>query len=194
MSKNTIIAVNIALLFLIIGGFIFWKTTQTTPIANTPISENNQNQTQSENTTQNELKFPIVSTGETASSTQVESTDKLKINTINGGYITVEDFYKNPYTQVFDPQNDAVIKESDNYTITYYAKFQSFNIALTGGDLHFVRTEAENALLEKLGISKEEACQLTVSLGVPYFANAKASGTEYGLSFCPNSVPLPKNL
>ncbi len=197
MNKKTLIIVNITVLVFIVGGFIFWKLSQKTPVVNNPVTQNPSTQTPTKNTNQ-QTTAPIVQQGETATTTeetpQTTTSDKITIKTMSGDRIKVVDFYQNPYTQIFDPQNDAVIKEGANYSIVYYVKDQSFTITLLGGDLPTTRNEAENAFLEKLGISKEEACQFYVTLGVPFFVSEKASGTDYGLSFCPKSIALPKNL
>jgi len=126
--------------------------------------------------------------------TNIKDEKKIQIKTTDSGLLSVKDFYQSPFTKIIDKDNDAIISKGINYMIQFYAKYQSFNIVLTGGDLHVVREEAENAFLDTLGITKDEACQLYVSLGTPYYVNVKTAGVEYGLSFCPNGKPLPKTL
>ena len=74
----------------------------------------------------------------------------------------------------------------------HYNNERTFLIYLkTGGvSLDSIRQNAENSLIEKLGITKEQACLLTVTMSLAN--NIKGSTTEdYGLSFCPNGQPLP---
>ncbi len=55
------------------------------------------------------------------------------------------------------------------------------------------RVQAEQALLEQLNISREDACKLTVHLNVLNGIDRRYDGGEdYGLSFCPNGIPFPR--
>ena len=118
----------------------------------------------------------------------------LKIRTKDGGTVYVKDFYQSPYTKIADSYKDATIKDSTDYHIEFQPRIPGFFIALYGKDLYISRTNAEQGLLDELGITKKEACQLNVTLGVQFSVNEKASGINYGLSFCPDGIPLPKNL
>jgi hypothetical protein len=76
--------------------------------------------------------------------------------------------------------------------MAYYTQDQGFLIVITNKDIEPARKSAEAAFLKILGLEqeKEKACSLKVSLTVPFDVNAQASGTNYGLSFCPNGKPF----
>ena len=191
MDKKTIIIINIIVLIAIIFGFMYFygKTSQKKAV---PTQNNTTEPTQVVPINGNKITPTVNQTQTQNSSSTPEGI--LKITGKDGESVLVNDFYKSPYTQVFDPQNDATIKESTDYSIEYQPNFQAFYINLNGNDLYISRTNAEQGLLDKLGISKDDACKLNVNLGVVYSVNPRASGVEYGLSFCPDGIPLPKNL
>ncbi|MFA6428620.1 MAG: hypothetical protein WCW02_03710 [Candidatus Buchananbacteria bacterium] len=89
-----------------------------------------------------------------------------------------------------EPQReDYSLKQTDTYEIFAYAfgGDQSFLISLKQYSA-VVRTEAETSFLNSLGITKSAACKLAVLesfTGLPELA-----GINYGLSFCPDSLPL----
>jgi hypothetical protein len=116
--------------------------------------------------------------------------EKLIIHTKSGD-VPVTNFYQNPQIEIFDKDKDAIIKNDPNYQIMYYGKYQSFFISLLGGNLHAARKISEREFLKILNITKNQACKLPVSVSVPHFVNHNASGTDYGLSFCPDGKPLP---
>jgi hypothetical protein len=194
MNKKTIIIVNI-LILLFVGGFVFWYLSQ----SNTTEQNNNNKPAPTNPTNENNNTQPPITSYPKTEPEPTENANEtkkgmLKISTKDGDTVFVKDFYQSPYTKIFDEQKDAVIKDGINYTITYYTQDQSFFISLTGGDFHIARSAAEDGFLKKLDISKEDACRLYVSLTVPFFASQKASGEDYHLSFCPDNIPLPKNL
>lgn len=121
----------------------------------------------------NELEIP--SDKKSGESFIIETeTEKIQINNIykNGG-----ELYEGGIT----------FRDNKDFSITYSESDQSFAIVIeTTDNLVGVRNKAEKELLDALGISKEKACELTVLLQVPYSVNPELSGTNYGLSFCPN--------
>lgn len=99
--------------------------------------------------------------------------------------ITIANPLKNPAEII--TEKDVVIAETDKYDILYF-KYQEESFLITIKDKYNIQSArdlAENDLLKKLNISKEDACELNVSLGVPNFVSEKLSGKNYGLSFCP---------
>ncbi len=72
-----------------------------------------------------------------------------------------------------------------NFQIAKIASTGEYQISILGSPFATYRTQAENAFLVLLKISKEEACKLNVTIGTPYFANPDESGKIYPLSFCP---------
>jgi hypothetical protein len=83
-------------------------------------------------------------------------------------------------------------KSSPYYHMEYYPKQQGFIIAIINQDIQKSREVAESDFMAILNINKDQACQLNVSLTVPPSINQKASGGNYGLSFCPNGKAFPK--
>ncbi len=100
------------------------------------------------------------------------------------GSVTVNNIYASNDYVTLDGQT-IVIAQSEDYSIVYNVSDSSFVIALTfvPGSLQAARDAAESVFLQKLGISKEDACKLNVNEGVtekgsPYY------GQSLGLSFC----------
>lgn len=81
----------------------------------------------------------------------------------------------------------VVVANSDLYTIVYYAEEQGFAISIKNPDIQKSRSEAEARFLQELNIQKEDACKLTVDVGVPVSVSYEHSGKKYGLSFCPSA-------
>ncbi len=106
------------------------------------------------------------------------------------GNLQTNNLYQNPLEHL---SHDGIVFEKNNDAIaSFFPQDQGFLITLLNSDLEKARTEAENDFLQKLNITKDQACTLKVTLNTPSFVNQKAAGTNYGLSFCPNGKPLPK--
>jgi hypothetical protein len=156
--------------------------------------------------------FPISNTGNggvgggTSGNGNVVDTPKssLSIKTPSGGVLQVKNFLEDDAT-VSDPHNEGYyylgnhypfevvendIIEQPEYTITYIAETQYFNIVLLREPLRTTRKNAEQYLIEQLGVRSEELCQIDYMVGVPYYINQYYSGMNLGFSFCPGSVPL----
>ena len=102
--------------------------------------------------------------------------------------IIINDPYKDALKIV---SGNAEIKNTSSYEIVYLGSLKSFVISLYGENLNDSRNKAEQAFLESLGITKDEACKLDVTLAVAPEASKSAAGKNYGLSFCPNGKPFP---
>jgi hypothetical protein len=111
---------------------------------------------------------------------------KRPIESNDGGYVMVEDFYFFPTTTIIGNTDIRILKDEKTYGIEFQPKIQKFFIDLRGNDLQLARNEAEKGLLEILGITQTEACRLNLNLGI------QGVGL-YGLSFCAGSIPLPNN-
>ncbi len=74
-----------------------------------------------------------------------------------------------------------------NFQIIFISKEKQYQIFINNSPFDTYRTQAENAFLSLLNISKEEACKLKVTIGTPYFVNPNEAGQIYSLSFCPQS-------
>ena len=116
------------------------------------------------------------------------SDEKMTLSTVNGD-IKINNLYKNPVATLY--HNGVLFQQTPDFEMSFYPDDQGFIISLLNPDLQKARNEAEKAFLETLGISKEQACLLKISLGVTADISEKAAGQNYGLSFCPNGRPLP---
>jgi len=119
-----------------------------------------------------------------------KASEKLTLKT-PGGDVVINDITKNP---VSTGDNRAILfARTEDYDMLFFPTDQGFIITLSQPDIQIARTHAEEDFLKILGINKQQACRLTVSLAVPVSISEKASGLDYGLSFCPGSKPLPKD-
>jgi hypothetical protein len=118
------------------------------------------------------------------------NSEKIKVAT-DKGPVFINDIEKNPIEKIaYD--SSVVFGKSDNFTMSYYPPDQGFIITIDSPALEQSRQQAEKNFLDLLGVSKEQACLLKVTLNVPYNVSEAASGQNYGLSFCPNGKPFPK--
>lgn len=117
--------------------------------------------------------------------------EKITIKTEKGD-VSINNIQKNPVQKIaFD--GSVVFGKTNDYEMSYYPPDQGFIITLQNSDLTTARTEAEKDFIDALGISDEQGCLLKVTLNVPFDVSQKASGRNYGLSFCPNGKSLPGN-
>ena len=78
------------------------------------------------------------------------------------------------------------------FSIGYIRSTQYFNVTLLQEPIGPVRTEMEQYLMGKLGLTQSQMCQLNYSVGVPNFVNTQFSGMNLGFSFCPGATKLPQ--
>ncbi|MBP6913111.1 MAG: hypothetical protein KBC00_00685 [Candidatus Levybacteria bacterium] len=106
------------------------------------------------------------------------TTDKILISgiPINNPYIS-------PVQR--DAQGDSLMTRGETYNLVYLKPFNEFLISITSSPFEINRQLAEQAFLERLGITKEQACQLTVTITTPVSVNNAEAGQKYPLSFCP---------
>lgn len=127
---------------------------------------------------------------------------RLVIKGVTGDSIITRDFLKLS-TTVADPSNEGYYQlgnhfplpgesatEDPNYVITYIAATQYFNVVLYKEPLARSRIEAEQYLMQTLGISRERMCFLSYTLSTPNSVNEYYTGRNLGFSFCPGSIPL----
>lgn len=105
----------------------------------------------------------------------------------DGKNVIINDPYKNALKIV---SGNADMKKTANYDIVYLGDLKGFVISLYGENLNVSRNEAEQTFLSLLGITKDEACKLDVTLAAAPEASKSAAGKDYGLSFCPNGKPF----
>jgi hypothetical protein len=119
-----------------------------------------------------------------------QNATEITVPSINGNTIKVKNFYKEPSFSGYGGQQEFLI-EMSNYIIYYDKPLARFQIAITHEPLQENRLQAEQTLLDKLGISREQACLLPLYLGRSLPEDGiSADQTNYKLSFCPNSLPM----
>jgi len=134
----------------------------------------------------------LINTFPASKQVEVPKTDSVTVPAQQGQQVEIKNPYENA-VRVIDSHN-VVLTEKPAYQILYfhYPDGESFLISILNPDLENTRQTAESELISKLGISKEQACNLNVSVSVSKDASVKAAGQNYGLSFCPDGKPFPK--
>lgn len=127
-------------------------------------------------------------------------TPSISVAAIQQGSIPVKDFKNNPNT-VKDPYNAGYydIAGGSNpglshapFHIFYDDTHQYFGITLLSEPIGQYRKQAEQLLLQELGISQAQMCQLNYSVGVGPDVNEAYTGINLGFSFCPGATVLPE--
>ncbi len=110
-----------------------------------------------------------------------------KDNTSTSYPKSVEKAINNPIDK---NENWNTLVDNDNFQISYskVADSESFFITINAKPVNTVSLEAEQSLLQKLGIDKEYACTIPVVINVPSSVDEKLTGYNFGLSFCPNRI------
>ncbi len=166
MSKKTKILIALLIILLIVVIVLFFINKKSVSV--------NQPQTQQTSSPATSNQFTMPS----------PSDQKMTINTSQGN-IATNNLYKNPVENLSD--NGVAFKETSDYYMAFYPQDQGILIAIQGSDMQTDIAEAESALLQTLGITQTQACQLKVSIVIPVAAiNAQYPTDLYGLSFCPN--------
>jgi hypothetical protein len=76
------------------------------------------------------------------------------------------------------------------FSVSYFAEDESFAIDISSKPIAQYRENASRYLLETLGITESEACQLKVYVGVTHDTDPGLSGKNLGLSFCADAIKL----
>ncbi len=76
------------------------------------------------------------------------------------------------------------------FTIQYIAQTGHFTISLLREPFGMVRLQAEDALVSRLGLSKQQLCGLRYTVAVPGFVSPEASDIDYRFSTCADAIPL----
>lgn len=114
--------------------------------------------------------------------TPVISVPDVSLEKIDVRGIKINNVYKNPVEK--NNQGDAVFFKNDNYQFVYQPQFSKFIISVTSSPFWEKEKTAEEDFVKELGITKKDACWLTVEITTPDFANPEESGRVYPLSFC----------
>lgn len=140
--------------------------------------------------TKNETKQPQITqeiTNNANNSTQPTPSypqeEKIILQTKNGG-VEVNNFYKNIVETIGDT---VFLKKEPSFNLAYFRPDGTILIALKKKPIFETRKDAEKSLLEIMGINKDAACKLNVSIEVPVSIDENYAGENLGLSFCPGN-------
>lgn len=106
---------------------------------------------------------------------------KLLVDTPSGRVVT-NNIYTNALVNY--PENGVGFGQSRFYVMSYTPTTDNFTITILDPDIKVATTVAEADFLRLLNITKIEACELNVSLNVPYNVNPAYAGKSFSLSFC----------
>ena len=114
----------------------------------------------------------------------IPSGDTIVIGTPQGS-VTMKNFYK----AVLDTEEGfAILRDRSDYQIAYDTNTSRFSIAVLGAPFDEARKKAEADFLSILGITKNDACRLAVSV-VSSARNSEVQAEKnMGLSFCAAGV------
>ena len=144
--------------------------------------------------------------GTTTSTADSTGQTTLSIVATNGQPVQTRDFLSDPMT-VKDPINpgyyylgyhmyegvpDATATDNPPYVIEYISMTYYFNVALLQEPIGTTRAEAEKYLIERLGISQDQMCQLNYMVSVSARINSRYTSRNLGFSFCPGATVLPQ--
>lgn len=79
---------------------------------------------------------------------------------------------------------------SHPYIINYIKRTDLFSITLLQEPIGEVRRQAEQYLMQRLGITQTEMCQLRYMVSVPVRVSQIFAGESLGFSFCPGATEL----
>jgi hypothetical protein len=179
MSKIWVISIGAVILIGLILAFWLTALKSQTPAANSPAGQN--------------VELPVAgSVGPTTvTSTSIQGAKDF-INDpatakdpINPGY-----YYLGYHVNEGVP--DPTATNNPPYIIEYISATQYFNIGLLSEPIGPVRLEAEQFLMNSLGISESQMCKLNYMISVPESVNSQFAGMNLGFSFCPGATVLPK--
>jgi hypothetical protein len=162
-----VILLLLLIIFVISGIFYFFGAEPGQPIGNNHLPSGN---------------------GTTPPPPPPSSQDLIPVKTRTGGTMSVKNFYKN--AKEITAERDVIIADGADYILMYFPKDQSFIIRLNNPDVRNARAIAENALLAFLNITKEQACNIHVSVTIPLAVSSTYGGKDYGLSFCSWGIPF----
>ena len=101
--------------------------------------------------------------------------------TISG--IQTNNFISSPIET--NKNGDVLFIKAKNYQIAYLEEFNQFMIVIIAPPFEETRNQAEDEFLKTLGITQEQACRLSVTVGFSRFAPPDLAGKNFPLSFCP---------
>lgn len=118
---------------------------------------------------------------------ELSKKDKLSLQT-ESGTVNINNVYRYPIERL--SKNGVEFVKNEKYVMDFYPEDEGFIIALKDPDVFSALKKAEEDFLIKLGITKEQACELKVSITIPVSISEKYGGGVYGFSFCPDQNQL----
>lgn len=146
--------------------------------------------------------FPVATT------TAASAHDQMTVALQNGQSIRTADFLHNGKT-IQDPQNAGQYylagsvgycdtngscpggAPSDEYHIVYFSEDKSFIISLVAEPIGQARRDAEQFLMQTLGLTQQQMCALKYEVLTTSSVNGQFAGDNLGFSFCPGATKLP---
>ncbi len=152
-------------------------------------------------TSTSSVTFPTV----TGSATSTPHAATLALATNTGTSLAVADFVHaqgtvaEPYTQseyvladdCADNAGCTKAASSNGFRIVYDQRDDSFNVLILAEPLEVSRAAAEAFLIDELGITRLQLCQLKATVGTVISVNSTFAGEELGFDGCANAVKLP---
>ena len=164
MKKNIIIIVVIFLVLIALGAYLYVTRGSSSSVSNIP-------GTMAQTGT---LPAAIIPSG-------AETGPSLVIGTSQGS-VSINNFYLTNPADGGD--GTLIIKQTGDYMLTYNPRTSEFWIAITGMPFATQQIAAEQDFLATLGISKADACKLSVTSGIIYTPGNPLDGESFPLSFC----------
>ncbi len=186
MSKPVTIIIIVGI--LVAGGLATLAFTFAGPRTQTADSSTNQNVGLPTAASVPQPNSLATGSGGTSSTVQTNNfiTDPTTVkDPINTGY-----YYLGYHVSEGVP--DPTATANPPYIITYISTTHYFNIALLQEPIGSVRLQAEQYLMNRLGITQAQMCQLDYMVSVPDRVNSQFSGLNLGFSFCPGATVLPQ--
>lgn len=190
---NKTLLITIGVIFIALGALVFWL-----------VGSKQQSQTSPSTTQTQPVGLPVAGD---ATQTQNPSQETLmSVATNNGGAIQTTNFMADPAT-VKDPINpgyyylgyhqnegvaDPTATANPPYIIMYLSTSQYFNISLLQEPIGDTRAAVEQYLMQHLGITQSQMCELKYLVTVPDDVNSHYSGENLEFSFCPGATVLPQ--
>lgn len=109
---------------------------------------------------------------------EIPTTEKIKVSGIE-----IKNFYKEAIS-VGEHIGDTLLVDKVEYKIIYYPLDKAFLIIVLRWPFEDIRENAEEDFLETLEISKSQACELSVYITTPAYANPEYAGKNWRLSWC----------
>lgn len=141
------------------------------------------------------LSVTLILSSAAAARMSDDAAGRLSIKVRTGEYIFVNDFRK---TSSFNKHGDKsyyLTRDEpmvrNTFDITYTPNGDFFNVVIEDKPLSRVRRAAENFLQKKLGVTRDDMCNLNYQLVTVNSVSERYSGRPLGFSFCAGAAQLP---